>query len=139
MKSYYFDKIEEIFLLLNEGRFIELTNHLSDEAVLKLYDGQEVKGKVNVINIWKQFNKSFPDLNYEILKIFATQEYYEIKVLVSGTFISNLKLNNGQIIEPTFERFEMQQTIFMVLDDNGKIIREQKVFDYKEFYRQLKV
>ena len=116
----------------NKGDFESFKELLAPDFVL-YYPSRSTKPiyQGETIEIGKMLQKAFPDINWSMEELIATEDKVVIRVIERGTHEGEF-----QGIPATGNKYEMS-AIWISRIENGKIVEQREDFDMLGLYQQL--
>ena len=109
-----------------------LVAHFADNCVLESPSYGTITGRAGIERVYRQFFASMPDISIDVGTILVAGDQVVMTSTISGTDTGGFL---GQA--PTGKQFRFLFVTFFTLDDDGKIVRERRVYDAGGLMLQL--
>jgi ketosteroid isomerase-like protein len=106
------------------------------DAVVVTPDQGEIRGRESIVEYMLQLHEAFPDASYEYGGKFEDGTTAIDEGYLTGTHTGPLRLESGDVIEPTGKRLRVRSCDIAEVE-NGVIIRHRLYFNPAEFAEQL--
>lgn len=114
-------------------------DHYAENAELRSAENpQPFQGKNAIRESVRAWMTAFPDIAGDIEMSCHSGGHVAMLVHFSGTHRGTLELG-GESLAPTNKKVDIPVAMLLTLDQNGKIAKEQDVFNVMEIVRQISV
>ena len=98
---------------------------------------QPVRGKDAIRKNWEQWSTAFGELEASLQHGIVSGNKAAILIDMKGRHTGDLALGPGETVPATNKTVKQQIAAFLTLDSEGKIVRDQTVFDLASMLQQL--